>query len=74
MEDVSIDCMIRAKSIFDNEFKNKVNDEYSKICKLIDEYVLKHCEHNIIEDLIDIDPDRSKSISYCDKCFHTFKR
>ena len=26
----------------------------------------------IINDLIDIDPDRSKSISYCEKCFHTF--
>tara|TARA_A100001015_G_scaffold292903_1_gene368796 strand:+ start:1251 stop:1475 length:225 start_codon:yes stop_codon:yes gene_type:complete len=72
MEEESIDCMIRVKQILDNEFKNKINNEYSKICKLVEEYVVKHCDHHIVNDLIDIDPDRSKSILYCDKCFHTF--
>jgi hypothetical protein len=28
--------------------------------------------HCIIEDLIDIDPDRSKKILYCTKCYKTF--
>ena len=30
------------------------------------------CSHNIIEDYIDIDPDRSKQIFYCIHCFETF--
>jgi hypothetical protein len=30
------------------------------------------CSHNIIEDYIDIDPDRSKQIFYCIHCFKTF--
>jgi hypothetical protein len=30
------------------------------------------CSHHIIEDLIDMDPDRSKQIFYCTKCFATF--
>ena len=31
------------------------------------------CSHNIIEDYIDIDPDKSKQIFYCDKCFTCFQ-
>ena len=72
MEEESIQCMIRAKEILDNDFKYKINEEYSQIVKMIEDYVIKHCKHKIVRDLIDIDPDRSKTISYCDKCFHTF--
>jgi hypothetical protein len=28
-----------------------------------------NCQHNIVEDLIDITPDRSKYIYYCSKCY-----
>lgn len=30
------------------------------------------CAHKIIEDYIDIDPDRSRQVFYCEKCFATF--
>ena len=30
------------------------------------------CNHNIVTDLIDIDPDRSMTIRYCTKCEQTF--
>jgi hypothetical protein len=30
------------------------------------------CEHNIIHDYIDITPDKSMQIKYCDKCMMTF--
>ena len=32
----------------------------------------KMCSHTIIEDTIDIDPDTSKQIFYCEICFATF--
>jgi hypothetical protein len=32
----------------------------------------KECEHSIIDDLIDIDPDRSEIIYYCKKCYMCF--
>ena len=32
----------------------------------------KECEHSIIDDLIDIDPDRSEIIYYCEKCYTCF--
>ena len=33
----------------------------------------QECEHNIITDLFDIDPDRSVTIRYCTKCEETFR-
>ena len=72
MEEESIQCMIRVKEILDNDFKYKINEEYSQIVQMIENYVIKHCEHKIVRDLIDIDPDRSKTISYCENCFQTF--
>ena len=30
------------------------------------------CSHHIVEDYIDIDPDRSKQIFYCEVCKKTF--
>jgi hypothetical protein len=30
------------------------------------------CSHTIIEDLIDISPDDSKYVYYCEKCFECF--
>lgn len=30
------------------------------------------CIHRIVVDYIDIDPDRSRQIIYCEKCFWTF--
>ena len=30
------------------------------------------CIHRVVMDYIDIDPDRSQEIVYCDKCFFTF--
>jgi hypothetical protein len=29
------------------------------------------CIHRVVVDYIDIDPDRSQQIVYCEKCFYT---
>ena len=54
---------------------NKINKnklDYNKnILKKIDNLIIKKCKHLWIDDLIDIDPDRSKSIRYCSKCYLT---
>jgi hypothetical protein len=33
----------------------------------------QQCSHTIIEDTIDIDPDTSKQVFYCETCFATFE-
>jgi hypothetical protein len=30
---------------------------------------MEQCSHHIIEDYIDIDPDRSKQVFYCEFCY-----
>ena len=32
------------------------------------------CKHNYVQDYVDIDPDKGVSVTYCDKCYQTFKQ
>jgi len=47
---------------------NEQNNECKVIVKHIKNYLFKYCNHKIIDDLIDIDPDRSQIIHYCEYC------
>lgn len=49
------------------------NADYRKIVKYVNEYLIKHCQHNIVTDSIDIDVDMSETIHYCQICFQTFE-
>ena len=49
------------------------NEEYKKICDLVEKYIETHCKHNIVYDEIDIPPENSKTIRYCTHCYKTFK-
>lgn len=48
------------------------DEKYSKLCVQLHEYIKENCTHTIVRDLIDIDPDTSKTIYYCTKCMITF--
>ena len=47
---------------------SKQTPEFFEILKSVNKYLHKYCKHNVVEDLIDIDPDRSKCIRYCTIC------
>lgn len=53
------------------EVDNKVAHEICNITDLVNAFLLKHCQHCIIEDYIDITPDRGEYISYCSICLCT---
>lgn len=68
-------AMENAKRCLTTIVKDKQNADYKNIIQLIEKYLIQHsddCDHNIIEDLIDIDPDRSKMVKYCNLCYKTF--
>ena len=50
-----------------NEILNDIIEHHYEINKDSEEY---ECEHQYIQDLIDIDPDRAQLIEYCNICFH----
>jgi len=68
----SIEMMVRAKSYLDGIPTPLQDSEYKEILNLINKYILKNCNHNIIEDTIDITLDKSKTIYYCEKCMLCF--
>jgi len=64
-----------AKQVLNNVSNDKQNPDYKNIIQLIEKYLIDHsddCDHNIIDDLIDIDLDRSKTVKYCTICYKTF--
>jgi len=66
------DYMIRMKEIMSSlpdEYKNKDCQEIeNKICN----YLKKYCIHEIIDDYIDINPELSQPVKYCNKCYTEF--
>lgn len=65
-EDVIIMRNIKRMMSNDNCLKNS---EYKHICTLVQEYLKKNCNHNIVKDYIDISPDETKDIYYCCHCY-----
>lgn len=63
---IMLSCKIRLESTDSNLC------EYNDIYNLIKKFLLKYCNHNIIEDYIDISPDNCQCIKYCTKCESTF--
>jgi hypothetical protein len=50
---------------------NKQIDEIKYYIKQIEIEISQRCEHQFIEDEIDITPDRSQKIKYCSICEYT---
>jgi hypothetical protein len=48
-------------------YKKKINDINLQI-KIIYNFLFITCNHNFVEDTIDITPDKSKNIIYCSIC------
>ena len=48
--------------------KNELEDKTELLAEIIT-FCKQTCEHEWIDDLIDIDPDKSKRIFYCQKCY-----
>jgi hypothetical protein len=50
-----------------NLYKSQIqNIEY--LLENISNKIKNNCQHNFVDDLIDIDPDKSVYITYCTKC------
>jgi hypothetical protein len=57
---------IRNKMILENTY-----EELIELLNQIDKCLQKLCIHDIVEDWIDITPERSGRIFYCNKCYKT---
>ena len=69
-----VDIMVRVKSYLDAIPEKAQKDSYRVIFRLVETYLIVNCKHNIVEDSIDVDVEKSKTIHYCEKCLLTFDR
>ena len=51
---------------------SKQSPEYAAIFQSIQAYLRTNCAHHIIEDMVDIHPECSQTIYYCEYCEITF--
>jgi len=70
-------AMLESSSFYlDNNSIKNYTEKFKDYCYIIQEmnnYLKKYCKHEIVEDWIDIDPDRGgQNIKYCIKCNLTF--
>jgi len=72
MDSLHINTMVVVRNLLEEEVSKKKEETLSDILKKVQLYIEKYCDHEVIDDLIDIDPDRSKTIFYCSKCETTF--
>lgn len=54
-----------------NNSLHKIKENIIKLKEICDNKIAELCNHDFINDLIDITPDRSESIIYCEKCGFT---
>ena len=67
-----IEAMERAKLVLKTIQSQDQNESYKEVCRSINQFIETHCTHTIMYDLIDINPDVSKTIRYCTHCNKTF--
>ncbi len=72
-DEVALEIMTRAKMQLDGINPINQNNEYNNIVNLVNEYLMKHCNHTIISDTIDISDTLSKTVYYCQHCGVTVK-
>ena len=66
------DNILKSYEILTNIPMDQRSDKYRGITRFHEFKIHENCNHNIIEDSIDIDVDYSKTIYYCDTCRLTF--
>jgi hypothetical protein len=66
MDEVNI--MIRVKMLLEQLPDNEQSIEYQHIVQCIQTFLFNNCKHSYITDYIDVTPDRSKQIVYCQHC------
>ena len=69
----SVEIMVRAQNYLDGLPKNLQNPEYVKIVELVNAYIETNCKHRIVQDSIDLGPDSSRTIYYCETCYKNMR-
>jgi hypothetical protein len=67
-----IEQLLKVQRILSRIPEDEQHPDYVRIVGLVNDYIYKRCNHYIVTDSIDIDPDRSQTIYYCNYCYRSF--
>lgn len=78
MTDTNVDALVILR---DNLLKSKMDlsddkfliNQIELLIITVEQKIKSNCQHDYVEDYIDIDLDRSQKVCYCNKCFTTFE-
>jgi hypothetical protein len=72
MSDDELENIISINVQLDKIPPSEQSIEYQGIVHAVKTYLKNRCDHNFLYDYVDIDPDTSKQICYCNKCYTSF--
>ena len=66
--------LLTVKNILTNEEIDETgfSSHLETFIKTVDFKIKETCKHEYVEDYVDIDPERSQRITYCNKCMSCF--
>jgi len=56
----------------EEEINGEILCHVEELLKLLDLKLKAECRHEYVEDYIDVDPEKSQKVCYCNKCWTTF--
>lgn len=66
--DNEVKNIIEVKRILDNIPQHLQSTTYKKIIEEINFFLQMYCQHELIDDYFDVDPEKSIRVTYCAKC------
>jgi len=69
---IDISVIVQAKGLLESIPDDNQNEEYKHIIIKMNNYITNNCKHHVVYDHIDINPECSKLIKYCEYCYTTF--
>jgi hypothetical protein len=65
----SVENVVRARLILETLSLHYQSPDYKQLIQNMNEYVKNNCYHSFVEDYVDVDPERSQRIRYCEICY-----
>jgi hypothetical protein len=77
MEETNIDALVILRNILlkskrDLQRDNEIVSRIENLTNIVEQRIKSGCKHEYVEDYIDVDPERSQRICYCNKCYSCF--
>ena len=77
MEETNIDALVILRNILLKSKRDLQRDDdliarIESLTNIVEQRIKSGCKHEYVEDYIDVDPERSQRVCYCNKCYSCF--